>query len=115
MIQSRITSKAQTTIPAPVRKALGLREGDLVTYRIEEGRVVMTRAEPAEDPFVDLHASGTAPRTGKAMPTSEPRLAPGTVVRVPFPYTDAETRQHRPALVIATAGPEAGAAPRSGC
>ena len=28
MIQSRITSKAQTTIPAPVRKALGLREGD---------------------------------------------------------------------------------------
>ena len=52
MIQSRITSKAQTTIPAPVRKALGLREGDLVTYRIEEDRVVITRAEPVEDPFV---------------------------------------------------------------
>ena len=52
MIQSRITSKAQTTIPAPVRKALGLKEGDLVAYRIEEGRVVMTRAEaPADDPF----------------------------------------------------------------
>lgn len=51
MIQSRITSKAQTTIPAPVRKALGLREGDLVAYRIEEGRVIMTRAEPFEDPF----------------------------------------------------------------
>jgi mRNA interferase MazF len=27
------------------------------------------------------------------------------VVRVPFPYTDAEARQHRPALVVATAGP----------
>ena len=52
MIQSRLTSKSQTTIPAPVRRALGLREGDLVTYRIEEGRVVMTRAEAAsEDPF----------------------------------------------------------------
>ena len=38
------------------------------------------------------------------MPTSEARLAPGTVVRVPFPYTDAEARQHRPALVVATAG-----------
>jgi len=38
------------------------------------------------------------------MPTSEPRLAPGTVVRVPFPYSDAETRQHRPALVVATTG-----------
>jgi antitoxin PrlF len=51
MIQSRITSKAQTTIPAPVRKALGLKEGDVVAYRIEKGRVVMTRAEPIEDPF----------------------------------------------------------------
>lgn len=52
MIQSRVTSKAQTTIPAPVRKALGLREGDMVTYRIEAGRVIMTRAQPAaEDPF----------------------------------------------------------------
>ena len=52
MIQSRITSKAQTTIPAPVRKALGLKEGDLVSYRIEEGRVIMTRAEAStEDPF----------------------------------------------------------------
>jgi antitoxin PrlF len=52
MIQSRITSKAQTTIPAPVRKALGLKEGDLVAYRIEAGRVIMTRAESAsDDPF----------------------------------------------------------------
>ena len=27
-------------------------------------------------------------------------------MRVPFPHTDAETRQRRPALVIATTGPE---------
>ena len=52
MIQSRITSKAQTTIPAAVRKALGLREGDLVTYRIEDGQAFLTRAEPVDDPFV---------------------------------------------------------------
>jgi antitoxin PrlF len=52
VIQSRVTSKSQTTIPAPVRKALGLRKGDLVTYRIEQGRVIMTRAETAlDDPF----------------------------------------------------------------
>jgi mRNA interferase MazF len=38
------------------------------------------------------------------MPISDARFAPGTVVRVPFPYSDAETRQHRPALVVATAG-----------
>jgi antitoxin PrlF len=50
MIRSRIASKARTTLPAPVRKALGLRAGDLIAYRIEEGRVVMTRAE-GPDPF----------------------------------------------------------------
>lgn len=67
MIQSRITSKAQTTIPAPVRKALGLREGDLVAYRIEEGRVIMTRAEPVEDPFATFSEwSSQADRDGYA-------------------------------------------------
>lgn len=39
------------------------------------------------------------------MAASEPSFAPGAVVRVPFPYTDAQARQHRPALVVATAGP----------
>lgn len=33
---------------------------------------------------------------------------PGTVVRVPFPYTDGEARQHRPALVVANVGPDGG-------
>jgi len=58
MITSRLTSKAQTTIPQPVRAALGLREGDEIAYAIEEGtgRVVITRAAPpalaaADDPF----------------------------------------------------------------
>jgi mRNA interferase MazF len=30
----------------------------------------------------------------------------GDVVRVPFPYTDRNTRHHRPALVISTGGVE---------
>jgi len=53
MITSKLTSKAQTTIPQAVRAALGLREGDEIAYSIEEGRVVLTRAtaEPADDPF----------------------------------------------------------------
>jgi mRNA interferase MazF len=29
-----------------------------------------------------------------------PTFEPGDVVRVPFPYADRETRQHRPALVV---------------
>ncbi|MCC7017293.1 MAG: type II toxin-antitoxin system PrlF family antitoxin [Rhodospirillales bacterium] len=53
MITSRITSKAQTTIPRPVREALRVRAGDKIVYTIERGRVVMTRAarEARDDPF----------------------------------------------------------------
>jgi len=53
MITSRLSSKAQTTVPQPVRIALGLNEGDEIGYVIEAGRVYMTRAarESVEDPF----------------------------------------------------------------
>ncbi len=44
MSTSRLTSKAQTTIPKAVRTALGLRPGDTIAYQIEEGRAVLTRA-----------------------------------------------------------------------
>jgi len=33
-----------------------------------------------------------------------PTFKAGDVVRVPFPYTDRNTRQHRPALVISDGG-----------
>jgi antitoxin PrlF len=59
MITSKLTNKAQTTIPQPVRIALGIREGDELAYKIEDGRVVLTKAPthappkgvPFEDPF----------------------------------------------------------------
>ena len=53
MITSKLTSKAQTTIPAPVRTALGLHDGDRLVYTIEGDRVILTKAEPAgfDDPF----------------------------------------------------------------
>ena len=54
MITSKLTTKAQTTIPQPVRNALGLREGDEIVYEIEGDRVVLRKAgaEPEDDPFV---------------------------------------------------------------
>lgn len=53
MITSKLTSKAQTTIPQPVRAALHLKEGDEIAYHIEGDRVVLTRAttDSIEDPF----------------------------------------------------------------
>ena len=53
MITSKITSKAQTTIPQAVRAALRIKEGDEIAYHIERGRVILTKANraPADDPF----------------------------------------------------------------
>ena len=59
MIISKLTSKAQTTIPQPVRSALGVREGDEIAYAIDDGQVILTKApartvrrgDPLDDPF----------------------------------------------------------------
>ena len=53
MITSRLTTKAQTTIPQPVRVALKLREGDELAYRIEGETVILTKVQDAaqDDPF----------------------------------------------------------------
>ncbi len=53
MITSKLTTKAQTTIPQPVRNALHLGPGDELAYVIEGDRVILTKA-PArwpDDPF----------------------------------------------------------------
>ena len=54
MITSKLTSKAQTTIPKPVRAALHLKDGDELIYQIEEERVIITKArreKEGDDPF----------------------------------------------------------------
>lgn len=61
MITSKLTSKAQTTIPQPVREALKVREGDELAYKIERGRVILTKASqgPADDPFATFGEWGS--------------------------------------------------------
>ena len=49
MIISKLTSKAQTTIPRSVRSALGVAAGDEIAYVIEEGRVILTNAPARAD------------------------------------------------------------------
>lgn len=54
MIVSKLTSKAQTTIPQPVRTALNLQPGDEIVYEIVDDRVILTKARrggKADDPF----------------------------------------------------------------
>jgi antitoxin PrlF len=56
MITSKLTSKAQTTIPQPVRTALHLKAGDDLVYMIEGDRVYFSRAviAPVDDPFASF-------------------------------------------------------------
>jgi len=56
MITSKLTSKAQTTIPQPIRAALHLKEGDTIAYAIAGEKVILSRAptEAVDDPFANF-------------------------------------------------------------
>lgn len=56
MITSKLTSKAQTTIPQPIRAALHLKEGDTIAYAIAGEKVILSRAptEGLDDPFANF-------------------------------------------------------------
>ena len=53
--ESTLTQRYQTTIPAPVRKVLGLKKNDKICYTIEsDNKVVISRVEEtANDPILD--------------------------------------------------------------
>lgn len=49
MIHSRITSKAQTTVPAAVRRALGAAAGDELLWELDGDRATVRRVLVADD------------------------------------------------------------------
>lgn len=53
MIRSKLTSKAQTTVPRAVRTALGLKGGDQIGYEIRDGDVLMLKVDPDPEPVID--------------------------------------------------------------
>ena len=57
MVTSKLTSKAQTTVPQAVRAALGLSEGDELLYEIDGENVVLkkVRRPVVDDPFATFH------------------------------------------------------------
>jgi AbrB family looped-hinge helix DNA binding protein len=48
---SRVTSKFQATIPLPVRTVLGIKQGDVIAFEVENGLVRLTRATPSDIAF----------------------------------------------------------------
>jgi len=51
--ESTLTDRYQTTVPEPIRKALGLNKRDKIRYTIEpDGRVIIARADES-DPILE--------------------------------------------------------------
>ena len=51
---SKLTSKYQTTVPAPVRDALCLDKGDALVFEIaDDGEVTVRKAVPLDRAFAD--------------------------------------------------------------
>lgn len=51
MLESKITSKGQTTLPKPVRQALGVNPGDRVRYEVDGDDVRIRAVRPISDLF----------------------------------------------------------------
>ena len=60
MVQSTVTSKWQTTLPQPVRQALGLRPGDRVRYFVFDDEVRIVAVRPLRRLFGTLRYDGPA-------------------------------------------------------
>ena len=58
MIESSITTKGQTTLPKPVRDALGVRPGDRVRYLIVDGDVRILPVRSIDRLFGALRTDG---------------------------------------------------------
>ncbi len=65
--ESTLTDRDQTTIPAPIRKVLGLSKRDKICYTIEsDGRVFISRADQTQsDPILGQFLSFLAQDIGK--------------------------------------------------
>ena len=51
MQTSKVSSKAQITLPRKVREALGAKAGDLIAYEVEGDTVRLKRLEPFDAAF----------------------------------------------------------------
>ena len=50
----KITTKGQATIPASVRKKLGLKPGDFVEFKLTKNAVTLTKADRLDAAFLKL-------------------------------------------------------------
>jgi AbrB family looped-hinge helix DNA binding protein len=66
-VRAKLTSKGQVTIPASVREALELREGDEVVFRVERSRALMAKTPD----FLSLAGTVPVPAGKRGTPWDE--------------------------------------------
>ena len=66
-VAARVSSKGQITIPRAVRKALGIKEGDEVLFRLEGQRAIMARTPD----FLELAGFVDVPLEKRGTPWDE--------------------------------------------
>lgn len=76
--QSRITAQGQISVPAEVRKQLGVGPGSLLEFEEKGGEIVLRRAE--RHTFADMHAALF--REGVPKSRSLPELKEGIRARM---------------------------------
>ena len=54
MINSRVTSKYQATIPSDIRDILKLGRGDSIAFSITDGKVVLEKVQPVDANFLRM-------------------------------------------------------------
>jgi len=108
-VESALTERYQTTVPRPVRQALGLRKRDRIRYTVRpNGEVVLQRAsaEPADDdpalaPFLALLEQDIASHPERLQPVTAELasrlqdLVSGIDVDLDAPLPDDESARHQ--------------------
>ena len=66
-VSARMSSKGQVTVPRAVREALGLSEGDRLTFRVEGERAILARTPD----LLSLAGSVAVPAAKRGTPWAE--------------------------------------------
>ena len=61
MLQTSVTKRWQTVIPAAIRKRYAIREGDLLVW-LDDGQTIKVIPVPADDPVRALRGAGRGER-----------------------------------------------------
>ena len=64
---STVTRKGQVTVPAEIRKALGIKEGDKVTFVLEDGAARLTRRGSVADRTAGLFRTDQPPLSAEQL------------------------------------------------